>query len=121
MLDQCTFLDPRVKAMPYISNQEREIIRDKVLDLCVQDVSTSGVNVSVTEIGDGDGSESADKTGGGTESCKPLSSLLGDSYGSNSKQASVLATSSIVDVITFEIRRYLQQPPCNMSVCPLQW
>ena len=117
VLDLCTFLDPRVKAMPYMSLQEKEVLRDLILDLCVKDASSS---VS-TPLIEPDTMDTAASTKSSGESHQPLAGLLSGMYSSAQQDTSASATASIVEIVSFELRRYMQQPSCNMSVCPLTW
>ena len=117
MLDLCTFLDPRVKAMPCVSLQERKALRDLILDLCVKD-ALSSVSASLIEQ---DTMDNTASTKSARDTRQPLAGLLGGMYSSAQQDTSASATDSIVEIVSFELLRYMQQPSCNMSVCSLTW
>ena len=52
---------------------------------------------------------------------QPLAGLLGGMYSSTQHDTSASATDSIVEIVSFELLRYMQQPSCNKSVCSLTW
>ena len=95
VLDLCTFLDPRVKAMPCVSLQEKKALRDLILDLCVKDASSS-VSTSLIEP---DTMDNTASTKSASELRQPLEGLLGGMYSSAQHDTSASATASIVEIV----------------------
>lgn len=108
-MDVCTFLDPRVKALPYLSPAEREIIIDKVLDYCINDAATLNKEIVAEK-----------RTTDSIKNSKPLTSLLSSMY-DESAERHVSCDTNYRDIVTLEIKQYLSTSSCDMGSCPLKW
>ena len=71
MLDTCTFLDPRVKAIPYLTAAERAKVKDNVFLKLTELLSDKDKSNAESPL-----SEQA----GPQQGLTGLSALLGDSY-----------------------------------------
>ena len=109
-MDTCTYLDPRVKSLPYLSDTEKQIIHDKVYDICVKSASalsepqTSPVT-SLTRP------TTREKSSG-------LGFLLKGMYGESCNKQ---CQSSVSSEIAEEMKRYSKAPSLDMEADPLQW
>lgn len=110
-LDMCTFLDPRVKSMPYLPREERQIIHDMVIDKCMKDAQTSVTSVT----------DSAATSTSQTASNNALSGLLCDMFHSDNAIVIPESQSDIRDVIALELKQYLAVTLESMDKCPLAW
>lgn len=109
MLDTCTFLDPRVKAIPYLSAAERAKVKDnvflKLTELLSVDKDKSNAESALSE------------QAGPQQGLTGLSALLGDSYVEQSGPSSKISE----DSINMELSRYVREANCPMDDNPLMW
>lgn len=105
-LDICTFLDPRVKSLPYLTTAKQKEIHSAVLD------EMSKLNPS-NLLESKPAKESADRSGSYNH---PLSTLLGSAYDESSSNSS---KSSVEN--SLELEQYLKDRACVMSGNPLKW
>lgn len=103
-LDICSFLDPRVKSLVYLSAVQCAKVKDDVIRMIVskssEDISSYKSNSAVDSQ---------------TQSCL-LGSILGDDYSQ--------ATSSDFDferMIQLEVNQYCKDGTCSMDSSPLLW
>ena len=109
MLDTCTFLDPRVKAISYLSAAERAKVKDKVFlkltELLSVDKNKSNAESALSE------------QPGPQQGLTGLSALLGDSYVEQSRPSSKI----LEDFVDMELSRYVREANCPMDDNPLMW
>lgn len=118
VLDTCSFLDPRVKSLPYLSQEERSIVKDLVIDRCAgaagrfagpaQSVPAVEVQLPVAAVE--------------VISSAPLTGLLGAMFSQPANPDPVRnAERAAHDLVVDEVRRYLNTTLCSMSDSPLLW
>ena len=110
-MDTCTYLDPRVKSLPYLSDTERQIIHDSAYDLCVKD-ATAKQSVQPNSPVKSPAPPITSKNSSG------LGSLLKGMYGESSMQQ---CQSSINCDIADEMKRYNRTSCLDMEADPLEW
>ena len=107
LLDECSFVDPRVKSLAYLSSVKRSHVKDRVL-ACLKteedDIQTVDQQNETCNMDCDNSSTSPDL----------LSSLLSDDY----TCASNPVDKSCAEI---EIEKYLAMPPCAMKDNPLSW
>lgn len=114
ILDICSFLDPRVKSLPYISPEERQIIHDCVIDICVGAADRP--------------TRPHDETGGNkfpgpkdVVCAAANNSLAGLLSGMFDDDQSEYVEDTVKDKVSKEISRYLKEIKCEMQQNPLVW
>ena len=111
ILDICSYLDPRVKATPYLTASQRAKVHDAIFAKLSAhtDISTAA-NASSRAAAETDVNITSKHR-------SALSDLLGDSYASGCSSSQ----SGHEETITFEVQRYFSEPSCAMTDSPLHW
>ena len=112
LLDTCTFLDPRVKALVYLNADQKRMIKNHVCTTIEINYSDSDA-VPVFDSSNIQ-SGSTTTTSASTTTSSLLGSILGDSYST----ASEPSNSHPVEV---EVDKYLAEVSCSMDTNPLTW
>lgn len=128
ILDITTFLDPRVKSMPYLTSTEREIIQDRVFDLYMSEDQSSNQRPAANEDS---GSGAASLSAAGSETVntntKPipiLSGLLSSMYeaeNSSNENRSQASAEALRCAVALELKLYCSAEYAKMDQCPLNW
>lgn len=113
LLDITTFLDPRVKSLPYLSEIEREMVHDRVLDDCVKMNTSTESDVNIDSETENLSTEIS------VCSKQGLSSLL-SMYDCNAEAVNS-QSSDLKMKVTGEINLYKIAPSADMNSCPLAW
>lgn len=112
LLNICTFLDPRVKTLPYLEKPAIMRVHERVSHLMFGLCGTSHEEPC--------SSHSSSSVVGNSESV--LDSLLGDLYSHSAGDAGDGAnTAALQDSIDNELQQYKRQPLSPMSHCPISW
>lgn len=118
LLDLCTLLDPRVKNLLYLSTEERIILQDRLLDICVNDCSTQVACKEQENLADAN-----TKTSAPTPQHSGLADLLSGLYNDGGDgDASATQTAMVqADAVRFELKQFVKSADANMHTCPLMW
>lgn len=111
-LDLCSFLDPRVKKLVYLSTQERIIIHDKLVDMIANDALMPHV---ASERGD----FSQPLTSQDKSEPVGLQALLPQYGEADSDRDDNGGTP--YEMALVEVKHYVATKGCDMTKCPLVW
>lgn len=110
LLDACSFLDPRTKSLPYLSDSEKAKIQDQVFSMLLEstagDSATESHTEPSTQFVDSEPSTSASTR-----------NLLDDMFPVDVAPATV----NIDQVLNDELKAYVNEPRCPMADSPLLW
>jgi hypothetical protein len=113
-LDECTFMDPRVKSTPYLTSIQRAALLDRVArKMC--DIQNDNLNPEDANIV----SNSCSETNVPPKAC--LESLLGSMFEETSASPHKETTQRVEENVNWELRQYTSYSGCKMSECPLKW
>ena len=110
LLDTCTYLDPRLKSLPYLSDTEKQISHNKVYDICVK--SARALSEPQTSPVTSPTLPTTRKKSSG------LGVLLKGMYGESCNKQ---CQPSVSNEIAEEIKRYSKALSLDMEADPLQW
>lgn len=97
-------MDPRVKVLTFLSQQEQNKVHQQIISLMDDD------NDTVLDSG----TQPEPDQAGGTTSKSLLSSLLGDQYAKTDH-------SSKADTLQSELNNYISTASCQMDKSPMLW
>lgn len=106
ILDRCTFFDPRVKSLCYLSAEGKASVHSDVLSM---------MKVEVDSVSEGSAAVLNASTSNNANA-KLLDNLLGSQYQGGHGQSN-----SAVSASELELNSYLNRDPCSMQMCPFVW
>ena len=110
LLDECSFTDPRTKALSHLTVDKRERVKQRIISLIHEDDGDS-VSEIVPDPGSSSQGSSADES-----KHDLLSSLLSDFQPEQPVPTFISRSEAQLEVV-----RYLAEPYCPMKGDPLAW
>lgn len=116
ILDLCTFLDPRVKALEYLSDEKKTMIKEHLIDICLnyKSVAASSRDTDTNSM------DTTDNSATDYHSIEKPQSALGGLLASLYAQPNVNNQDESND-IAFEVSRYKKSVAAEMHDSPLLW